>query len=130
MTGIKPVAIDRTALAGLDRLSRQLGFLGARQSVLAGNLANIDTPGFRARDVTLTEKVEVDVSTSGAGRTLAYELENKQHDDEVPDADGNTVALETQIAKLDETNLRYRSLAELLSRRIGMLRYAANDGRG
>lgn len=130
MSTIKPVAIDRTALAGLDRLSRQLGFLGARQSVLAGNLANIDTPGFRARDVTLTEDVQADVSVEGTGRSLTYALQNKTHDDEVPDADGNTVSLETQVAKLDETNLRYRSLAELLSRRIGMLRYAANDGRG
>lgn len=124
------IALDRTALPGLDRLSQHLHYLGERQRVLAGNLANIDTPGYRAKDLAFTEELErVDAADRSKG-TLRYETEETTRDDEVPDQDGNTVSLESQIARMDETTLRYRSLAELLSRRIGMLRYAAGDGRG
>jgi flagellar basal-body rod protein FlgB len=122
------IALDRTALPGLDRLSQHLHYLGERQRVLAGNLANIDTPGYRAKDLEFTEELER-AADSNQG-TLRYETQETTRDDEVPDQDGNTVSLETQIARMDETTLRYRSLAELLSRRIGMLRYAAGDGRG
>ena len=131
------IALDRTALPGLDRLSQHLRYLGERQRVLAGNLANIDTPGYRAKDLAFTEELEraAPGERSGGGAmnnkgTLRYETEETTRDDEVPDQDGNTVSLESQIARMDETTLRYRSLAELLSRRIGMLRYAAGDGRG
>jgi flagellar basal-body rod protein FlgB len=126
----RTLAVDSTPLAGLDRLSQHLRFLGERQGVLAGNLANIDTPGFRAKDVEFTERFDQLTTEAGTQRQMSFETEAVTRDDEVPDQDGNTVSLETQIARMDENTLQFRSLAELLSRRIGMLRYAANDGRG
>jgi flagellar basal-body rod protein FlgB len=131
MSDRNSIALDRTALPGLDRLSQHLRYLGERQRVLAGNLANIDTPGYRAKDLAFTEELErADRGEQSSHGTLRYETEEITRDDEVPDQDGNTVSLESQIARMDETTLRYRSLAELLSRRIGLLRYAAGDGRG
>ncbi len=124
------IALDRTALPGLDRLSQHLRYLGERQRVLAGNLANIDTPGYRAKDLEFTEELERAAAGEQSRGTLTYETKEATRDDEVPDEDGNTVSLESQIARMDETTLRYKSLAELLSRRIGLLRYAAGDGRG
>ncbi|MBC8067050.1 MAG: flagellar biosynthesis protein FlgB [Deltaproteobacteria bacterium] len=121
------IALDRTALPGLDRLSQHMRYLGERARVIAGNLANIDTPGYRARELEFTEELEHAAGKSG---TLSYETSESTRDDEVPDEDGNTVSLEAQIARMDENTLRFRSLGELLSRRIGLLRYAAGDGRG
>ena len=130
MSEARTLRIDSTALSGLDRLSEHLRFLGERQGVLAGNLANLDTPGFRARDLEFTERLDRIVDEDGVHSTMSFETEAITRDDEVPDADGNTVSLETQIAHMNENTLQFRSLAELLSRRIGLLRYAANDGRG
>ena len=121
------IALDRTALPGLDRLSQHMRYLGERSRVIAGNLANIDTPGYRARELEFTEELE---QAAGKAGTLSYETTETTRDDEVPDEDGNTVSLEGQIARMDENTLRFRSLGELLSRRIGLLRYAAGDGRG
>ncbi len=126
----RTLRVEGTVLPGLDRLSEHLRFLGERQGVLAGNLANLDTPGFRARDLEFTERLDRIVGEDGVRSTMSFETELITHDDEVPDADGNTVSLETQIAHMNENTLQFRSLAELLSRRIGLLRYAANDGRG
>lgn len=101
-----------------------------RHTVLAGNLANLDTPGFRPRDLEFKERFDRVVADGGVQRSMSFETETLTRDDEVPDADGNSVSLEGQMAHMDENNLQYRSIAELLSRRIGLLRYAANDGRG
>jgi flagellar basal body rod protein FlgB len=61
-------------------------------------------------------------------RSLEWSEELVVADDEAPDQDGNTVSLEGQLSKMSANTLRYKTLAELLTRKIGMLRYAANDG--
>jgi len=43
-------------------------------------------------------------------------------------ADGNSVSLERELAKIDANRARYATAAELVSRRLAMLRYAAGDG--
>lgn len=122
------LVLDATTLPGLDRLAHHLGFHVERQSVIAGNLANLDTPGYRARDVSFSEVLTTQRESGEV--TMSFERSTETADDEVPDEDGNTVALESQIARMDEVNIQYRAVAEVLSRRIGMLRYAASDGRG
>jgi flagellar basal-body rod protein FlgB len=124
----KTLVLNGSTLPGLDRLAQHLGYHVERQAVIAGNLANLDTPGFRARDLSFDEVLTTTRETNES--TMTFERTIDTSDDEVPDEDGNTVALETQIARMDETNIRFRAVAEVLSRRIGMLRYAANDGRG
>ena len=42
--------------------------------------------------------------------------------------DGNAVSLERELAKIDANRTRYATTTELVSRRLGMLRYAAGDG--
>jgi flagellar basal-body rod protein FlgB len=123
----KTLVLGATALPGLDRLAEHLGYHVKRQAVIAGNLANLDTPGYRARDLAFDEVLTTVHSTGET--TMTFEQSVDTSDDEVPDQDGNTVALETQVARMDETTIRYRAVAEVLSRRIGMLRYAA-EGRG
>ena len=124
----KTLVLNASTLPGLDRLAQHLGYHVERQGVIAGNLANLDTPGFRARDLSFDEVLTTARETNES--TMTFERNVETADDEVPDEDGNTVALESQIARMDETNIRFRAVAEVLSRRIGMLRYAANDGRG
>ena len=42
--------------------------------------------------------------------------------------DGNAVQLERELAKIDANRVRYGTSAELVSRRMALLRYAAGDG--
>ena len=127
MNPVKPVDLSRP-FSGLDRIERHLSHHTDRQQVIAANLANLDTPGYRARDVGFTEALTVLSRGEGVDRTLSWDQELFVSDDEPPDQDGNTVSLEGQMAKMNANLLRHQSLTELLSRRIGMLRYAATDG--
>ena len=124
------VRVDTTPFAGLDRLSRHLGYHARRQEVLAGNLANLDTPGYRAKDLVFHEELSAHIHNGEMRRTMRHSSESVTADDEVPDQDGNTVSLETQMAKTTANTLRYEEITELLNRKIGMLKYAVSDGAG
>jgi flagellar basal body rod protein FlgB len=45
-------------------------------------------------------------------------------------SDGNAVSLERELAKIDANRVRHSASAELASRRLALLRYAAGDGSG
>jgi flagellar basal body rod protein FlgB len=42
--------------------------------------------------------------------------------------DGNAVSLEREMSKIDANRARYGTSAELVSRRLALMRYAAGDG--
>jgi flagellar basal-body rod protein FlgB len=125
----RTIAAD-TTLAGLDRLGGYIGYHTERQAVIASNVANLDTPGFRARDLAFSEQVDLQLAGDVQTQSVTHTTEAVTSDDEVPDEDGNTVSLEGQMAKMNANLVRYKSISELLSRRLGMLRYAVTDSNG
>jgi len=130
MTTEKRITFDSLPFAGLDRMGGHIGFHSRRQQMIAANLANIDTPGYRSRDLAFHERITARLEGEHPTRVMTHGEESLTVDDEVPDQDGNSVSLEHQMARGAANNLRYRSLSELLSRQIGMLRYASSDGQG
>ena len=121
------------AVDPIDSLQAALTFHRERHTVLAGNVANIDTPGYRP----------LDLSRRTADDPAALAVTDDQHitDQQQPDvitsfddggslqgSDGNAVSLERELAKIDANRARYATDAELVSRRLAMLRYAAGDG--
>ena len=94
-----------------------------RQEVLAGNLANAETPGFSARELSfesyLSELFESRQTPAPESEVIAEVIEG---------ADGNSVGLEETMARLTANHLRQSTILELLSRQLGAQRYAASDG--
>jgi len=130
---VKPrVPID---LGSIDALQGALTFHRERHSVLAGNVANLDTPGFRPQDLRRpsleTSGVNaMDTTSAGhlGGANSPERLESFDDGGTLQGPDGNAVALERELAKIDANRTRYSTSAELVSRRLAMLRYAAGDG--
>jgi flagellar basal-body rod protein FlgB len=122
----------------VDRIDRFFGVHGAalrlrneRLSILASNIANAATPGFKARDLDfarlLAANVERPLTTTDARHfataapekpRLAWRLPVQ------PSLDGNTVELATEQVAFSETALRYRSSLSALEGRIGALKAA------
>ena len=94
-----------------------------RHEMLAANVANADTPGFRAHDLDFKKAL-------GEAFTAALEQReaapaNVMEDDTMPaKADGNTVDLDLEMTKLGANGGRYVALAKILGKRITMLRQA------
>jgi flagellar basal-body rod protein FlgB len=120
----------------VDRLQGAMTFHRERQNVLAGNLANIDTPGYRPLDLArapapsaagaleTTDNAHLQAGDAGAA-THTFDDGGA-----LVGADGNAVSLERELAKIDANRVRYSTSADLVSRRVALLKYAAGDGQG
>jgi flagellar basal-body rod protein FlgB len=99
-----------------DLASRQSQFLSVRQATIAGNVANANTPGFRAKDVVpfsevldrtqlgmaITNAKHMRLAGSAAG---APEVREVRTDDVLPS--GGTVNLEEEMIKAGEVSRDY-----------------------
>lgn len=112
-----------------------MSFHRERHSVLASNVTHVDTPGYRPAD--LQRGTSAPAAGTAPWRTdPGHQAAPAATDPRlVFDAggnlngpDGNAVQLEHELAKIDANRVRYNTSAELVSRRMALLRYAAGDG--
>jgi flagellar basal-body rod protein FlgB len=95
--------------------------LAARQNAIANNIANIETPGYKARKVdfedALRGAVERGDSPSSAGPTTATSLEPTR-------LNGSNVNLDEETLSHIDTTMRYQLTLRALDSKYGMLRDA------
>lgn len=124
------MAID---LSTVDTLQAAMTYHRERHTVLAGNVANLDTPGYRPIDLerrTASDPAALAVTNEGHIATSATPDYVTSFDDggALQGTDGNAVSLERELSKIDANRTRYSTSSELVSRRLAVLRYAAGDG--
>jgi flagellar basal-body rod protein FlgB len=120
-------------LSTVDTLQAALTYHRERHTVLAGNVANLDTPGYRPMDLerrTAADPAALAVTREGhiASATTTDYVTSFDDGGALKGTDGNAVSLERELSKIDANRARYATSAELVSRRLAMLRYAAGDG--
>ncbi len=126
---------------GVDALQGSLAYHLRRHNVLSSNIANVDTPGFKAQEMirevvdgrnggrlslAATNRAHVGASTGAAKARVKVEVDPT----EPAGPDGNSVSLEREMAKMAANDLRYEGAVKFVSHRFAMLKYAANDGSG
>ena len=131
MSSVKFTEMPVDQFSGIDRIARQLEYHASREQLISANLANLDTPGYRARDLVFHERISAHLEVGQDKPTLSMSHANELvvRDHETPDQDGNSVAIEKQVAKSAANEIRYAALSSLLNRKLAMLAYAAQDGR-
>ena len=118
---------------------RALDYHLRRQNVLASNVANIDTPGFRPRELVRDTGESLDPGALRLQRTeqAHFQLPGAKPAGEEgvgvervvqPGGDENSVSLEREMAKVSANDLRYQTVSRLVRQHLGLLRYAATDG--
>jgi flagellar basal-body rod protein FlgB len=113
-------------------LERGLAGEAARQRVAADNLANVNTPGYRPRQVIFEDQLREAVRQQDASGN-AERVERVQPAT-VPDGsgalrgDGNGVDLESEMVRLSESELHYAALLKLMSRKLAMIKSVATEG--
>ena len=129
-----------SGLLDVSPYHRSLDYHSERHNVLASNIANTNTPGFRPKEVLRVEDEEF-AGTLAMIRTEQQHFRSggvpEEHDVRVvPDEafvaglDGNNVSIEREMSKLEANDLRYQAASRLVNKELAMLRYAANDGTG
>jgi flagellar basal-body rod protein FlgB len=117
----------------LDRLSQSLeiylDLLATRQKLVSSNIANLETPGYRTRDVNF--QAELDAALNAASGTTRTQKPAVAIEESVPGLtvknDGNDVSLEREARLLAETAMRFQMATMLLERRMSMTKSAIRE---
>lgn len=92
-------------------------WLSVRQATVAGNVANANTPGFKAQDVapfeSAMDSARLSMTTSNAKHVSLGDLGQRADDAQVVDSwevthSGNSVSLEQELIRSGEINRAYR----------------------
>lgn len=102
-------------------LEHYMDLLSARQKVVASNIANVDTPGYKTKDLDFQAEFQ---SASYLKNPLPVE---------VPDLpvknDGNNVSLDREARMLAENNLRFTLASVLVRSNLQTIKSAINEGK-
>lgn len=115
---------------GFKILERLLHIANIRHGIIASNIANVDTPNFKARDIKFNnvlkdETLPVVVTNSkhiGSTDTMiSGEIKIEAMN---PWLDGNTVELDVEVAKMTENAMLFQAGISLFSKKIKMFKDA------
>jgi flagellar basal-body rod protein FlgB len=128
---------DRLLKAALEGLT-------ARQRTIADNVANVDTPEFKASRVTFETSLKQAIGHIDQPLPMAKVQNGVDGPSDVPTDlkpnvtvetdlgrrnDGNNVDVDREMLELSDTNLRFNALIQSMSSKMQTLRYVINDGR-
>lgn len=120
---------------------RALHIRRERQDLLANNLANSDTPNFKAQDIDWRKAMQEANDSFASGR-FALEMRNTDHRHiegygefttnqflkfrmpTQPSLDGNTVESHIEKAKFMENSMQYQATLEFLNSKVNSIRGA------
>lgn len=117
-----------------DGLTQVIELTQARHALTSSNLANVNTPGYLAKEIFPFDTMLSDVMKKGV-QGEEFDLKANLEDSIVELAapasalDGNSVDLEREAGRLVEDQLFYQAVTGGMSRRMAMLRFAASDGK-
>ena len=122
--------------SNLNSMERAIDYHVKRHALLATNVANAETPGFRPQDMSFDAALSKakllrtshprHMESVGGSR---YQMSLFEDPVDNPGNDGNAVSMEREMGKIVANSHRYRATVEMISRRMSLLKYAATDGR-
>jgi len=126
-----------------DALGASLDLRLLRHNVTSANVANAETPGYKAKQVDFEEALSRALDHEGLGKmhTSADEhflmgqgAVSRARADvyDNPDVnvtnDGNTVDMEKELATLADNSILYKAALQLINKKLGAMRYAVTEG--
>lgn len=133
--------MDFGNLTLMRMMSVKMGYLSERQDVLSQNIANIDTPGYQARDLKELDfkrmaamqstKLRMRI-TSGSHATGFPKVPNDYRDEKTKKTFEvtpvkNNVVLEEQMAKVAETQLEFQMVSNLYKKTTSLFKTAIGN---
>lgn len=124
----------------LAALGRHMTRAVARETVAASNLANVDTPGYRAQTVEFEDTLRRELGaaalpmlTTASGHIPAVGVAAAGTVREVNGLpmrrDGNTVQLDREMLALTKASGDFSAAQTVLAAKFRLVRYAINEGR-
>jgi flagellar basal-body rod protein FlgB len=126
-----------TDAAIMAALGRQMTRAVQRQTVAAGNLANIDTPGYRTRGIEFADALDSELGarvtrTNDAHFNLSPAARGGdpvEIDGLAARRDGNNVQLDRELLAMARAGGDFNAAQTVLAAKFRLVRYAINEGR-
>ena len=129
---------DSTTIPVLEQV---VNFAQARQAVLAGNIANMDTPGYKVRDLSVETFQQRLADAIEARKTQNRSISSTGFADEPDDAmrrvresmksilyhDKSDVGIEQQVAEMSDNQLIHNLAISIMSSQFRLLQTAISE---
>jgi flagellar basal-body rod protein FlgB len=126
-----------------NRLEKNLDIRSERHKLIVSNIANMDTPGYKAFDLIVEEemkKVEEHSHPFKMARTHPAHIKEKStlpnmfqyrniRSSDTTSTNGNTVDMDKEMGKLSENNLLFNVTAQILTKKLSILKAAIDGGK-
>ncbi len=123
-------------------LTKKMAWLGERQQVLAQNIANADTPGYKPSDLKEIDfgrmarqaAGNLKIRTTNAGHIGTGLVSKGEFESEVTrdtyevSPSGNAVVLEEQLMKVSKTSMDFQVMTNLYRKHVNMIKTALGRG--
>jgi flagellar basal-body rod protein FlgB len=132
--------MDAGSIPFLSMLKERMAWLNRRQDVLSQNVASVDLPGYKARDLKAPDfEAVLKAATVSRNSASSLAVTNPHHigfarrsasyeTDNAPDVEagptGNSVSLEAQMIKVADTQAQFQAAANLYAKAIDMMKTA------
>ncbi len=129
--------MDPMTIGLFDLVERRLTWADQRQAVLAQNIANVNTPGYKPHDlrsfsatldnaaVVAPVRTQPDHLAGTAAAASPNEVVDRTH---TQSADGNAVALDEQLVKVADTDTTHALVTTIYKAYLGMFNLALGRG--
>lgn len=107
----------------LSQLEQYLSLTNKRATVLAANVANVDTPGYHTRDINFQHELSRAFASSG---TAAPAVQVQTVGGLMERPDGNNVDVDRESVLLSEAQLQFQVGTQLMKSRFHELMTAIN----
>jgi flagellar basal-body rod protein FlgB len=137
--------MDFSKLPLFSLISQRIGWLSEREKVLAENVANADTPDYKARDLKPQDFSRMLTAAGGGARLMPVATDQRHFDmrasgpgkntvlkDTKTEStlSGNTVSLESEMTKVAETAMDYQLITNLYRKQIGLIKAVIGRSQG
>ncbi|NVL89807.1 MAG: flagellar basal body rod protein FlgB [Desulfobacterales bacterium] len=111
-------------------IERSLDITNKRHGLITSNIANLDTPGYKAKDIDFKSALKdaLEGTSVDLSRTNPAHFGSKVFYTEPSSNGTGSVDIDKEMSKLAENNLRHRASVEVLLRKLSKLKFAISEG--
>ena len=128
----------------MQALAASINFRQMRQELITSNIANAETPGYKAKRIgfeeALSRALDVDGNESlnvedgrhfdvGSGGFNNLQPEVFEDPNGLVSEDGNTVDRDAEMSLMAKNKILYDASVQLLNKKLGLLKYAIGSER-
>ncbi len=112
----------------VEGLTAATYYSGLRHKVIANNIANLNTPNYKALDIVFRDQLKAFIKSKSENRSSVYSLPPpttilaEYQSDQRPNIELNTVDIDQEQVKLAQNTILHNSYLQLLGSKFRILR--------